>query len=572
MTTLHIPGYPRMGARRELKFALERHWRGDLTEQGLEQVARELRFRHWQQQRDAGLTWVTVGDFAFYDHVLDHVELLGCAPGRFAFRGDEGSLERQFAMARGTEREPALEMTKWFDTNYHYLVPELRPDTVFTENPARLLGQVREAREAGHPVKVVLVGPLTFLWLSKSQTSGFACLDLCDALAATYARILGRLSAAGVAWVQLDEPVLALELPDEWRSRFQAVYEALATGGPNILLASCFGGLGGNLEIVRQLPVQGLHVDATRAPDELLEVARALPPGAVLSAGVVDGRNVWRTDPDRVLAQILPLRQRLGARLWLSTSCSLLHVPLDLELETDLDPELYGWLAFARQKLDELRVLGRVLEHGEDCEARALEAARRAAQARRESARVRDAAVRSRVAALDALADRRCAPYVQRHAAQRARLDLPCLPTTHHRQLPPDTRDPLHPGGPSRRASDGCPVPGLSADGDHPRDPPAGIAGAGCAGARRTRAQRHGAVFRRAAERRADHPERLGAANPGTVYLLCFSLDLPYLWAPEQWLHCPQDPTRNRKPGQRAISANISSHCSLTPEGGLGHP
>ncbi len=430
MTTLHIPGYPRMGARRELKFALERHWRGDLTEQGLEQVARELRFRHWQQQRDAGLTWVTVGDFAFYDHVLDHVELLGCAPGRFAFRGDEGSLERQFAMARGTEREPALEMTKWFDTNYHYLVPELRPDTVFTENPARLLGQVREAREAGHPVKVVLVGPLTFLWLSKSQTSGFACLDLCDALAATYARILGRLSAAGVAWVQLDEPVLALELPDEWRSRFQAVYEALATGGPNILLASCFGGLGGNLEIVRQLPVQGLHVDATRAPDELLEVARALPPGAVLSAGVVDGRNVWRTDPDRVLAQILPLRQRLGARLWLSTSCSLLHVPLDLELETDLDPELYGWLAFARQKLDELRVLGRVLEHGEDCEARALEAARRAAQARRESARVRDAAVRSRVAALDALADRRCAPYVQRHAAQRARLDLPCLPTT----------------------------------------------------------------------------------------------------------------------------------------------
>lgn len=429
MTTLHIPGYPRIGARRELKFALERHWRGELTGQDLEAVGRELRLRHWQRQRDAGLSWVTVGDFAFYDHVLDHVELLGCAPQRFAFRGDEADLARQFAMARGTESEPALEMTKWFDTNYHYLVPELAPDNRFTLSPHRLLAQVGEAREAGHPVKAVLVGPLTFLWLSKMR-GGDRRLELLDPLVEAYGELLRHLRQAGVPWVQMDEPILALELPEAWRSAFAAVYSGLHDSGPNILLAAYFGALGANLSLACGLPVQGLHVDAVRAPEELEQAAAALPSDAVLSVGVIDGRNVWRADLDTILSRLAPLSRRLGERLWLSTSCSLLHVPLDLDLETEMDPELRGWLAFARQKLAELRVLGRVLARGETGEAAALDAARRALAGRRDSPRVRDARLRQRVASLDADADRRRSPYAERRIAQRARLGLPCLPTT----------------------------------------------------------------------------------------------------------------------------------------------
>ncbi|WP_018233477.1 5-methyltetrahydropteroyltriglutamate--homocysteine S-methyltransferase [Thioalkalivibrio thiocyanodenitrificans] len=429
MTMLHVPGYPRIGVRRELKFALERHWRGEITEQALEETGRELRLRHWAQQRDAGMSFVTVGDFAFYDHVLEMIDLLGCAPARFGFRGDESPLSRQFAMARGTPAQPALEMTKWFDTNYHYLVPELSPDTAFTAGPERLLEQVGEARGAGHPVKAVLVGPLTFLWLSKMRGPDRR-LELLETLLDAYRDVLGRLAEAGVAWVQMDEPVLALELTEAWRTALATAYRALHGSGPKMLLAGYFGALGENLSLACMLPVQGLHVDAVRAPQELLRAAQALPSDAVLSAGIIDGRNVWRADPDAVLAQLVPLRERLDQRLWLSTSCSLLHVPHDLGQETDLDPELRGWLSFARQKLDELRVLGRVLDAGESAEADALKAARSALAARRRSPRVCNERVRQRVAVLDAGADRRTSPYGARQAAQRARLELPCLPTT----------------------------------------------------------------------------------------------------------------------------------------------
>jgi 5-methyltetrahydropteroyltriglutamate--homocysteine methyltransferase len=429
MTVLHVPGYPRIGARRELKFALERHWQGEITEQALEETGRELRLHHWAQQSDAGLSFVTVGDFAFYDHVLELIELLGCAPARFDFRGDESPLSRQFAMARGTPAQPALEMTKWFDTNYHYLVPELAPDTPFTAGPERLLAQVGEAKGAGHPVKAVLVGPLTFLWLSKMRGPDRR-LELLGSLLDAYRDVLRRLVEAGVHWVQMDEPVLALELPEAWRTALATAYRALHGSGPKVLLASYFGALGENLSLACTLPVQGLHVDAVRAPQELRRAVQALPSDAVLSAGIIDGRNVWRADPDAALAQLAPLRARLGERLWLSTSCSLLHVPQDLGQETDMDPELRGWLSFARQKLDELRVLGRVLDAGESAEADALNAARSALAARRRSPRLRDERVRQRLAMLDADADRRASPYSIRQAAQRARLELPWLPTT----------------------------------------------------------------------------------------------------------------------------------------------
>ncbi|MFZ1364762.1 MAG: 5-methyltetrahydropteroyltriglutamate--homocysteine S-methyltransferase, partial [Brachymonas denitrificans] len=310
-TTLHTLGFPRMGAQRELKFALETYWRQDSSLDALQDTGAALRERHWQTQKQAGLDWVTVGDFAYYDHMLNHIQWLGCEPARFGFTDEEPDLQRAFAMARGVAQEEgagdggtfALEMTKWFDTNYHYLVPEFLPDTSFSDNADRLLAEVDQAQALGHQAKVVLVGPLSFLWLGKEKQAGFDRFSLLERLLPAYESILSRLAARGVEWVQLDEPILGLDLPDAWRHAFERVYWQLARSAPRILLASYFSPLDDNLRMACQLPVAGLHVDAVRAPDELLRVADWLAaPHKVLSVGVVDGRNIWRTDLEAALA------------------------------------------------------------------------------------------------------------------------------------------------------------------------------------------------------------------------------------------------------------------------------
>ena len=449
----HTLGFPRMGAQRELKFALERHWRGELGAEALEALGTELRASHWQLQKDAGLDFVTVGDFAFYDHVANHIQLLGCEPARFGFGGDEPALSRYFAMARGVSAQAkdaghthdggcgcggeqtegatfALEMTKWFDTNYHYLVPELSAATAFSLASERLFNEVAEARQAGHRVKAVLLGPLSFLWLGKEKTAGFDRLGLLDALLPVYEAILVRLKAQGVEWVQIDEPILGLDLPAAWRQAFEPAYWQLARSGVKLLLATYFSPLQDNLRLACQLPVAGLHVDAVRAPEELVGVADWLPAHKVLSVGIVDGRNIWRTDPDAALARLAPVVAKHQGALWLAPSCSLLHVPFGLQAEDKLDADIQSWLAFAVEKLAELRVLKAVLNGEENAVAGELLEARAAAQSRRSSPRVHRAEVAARLAASAAGDDQRATPFAQRQAAQRSRFALPLFPTT----------------------------------------------------------------------------------------------------------------------------------------------
>ncbi len=445
MIKTHIIGFPRMGAQRELKFALEKHWRDEIGAGELQAVAAALRAEHWALQKNAGLDFVTVGDFALYDHVANLIQLFGCEPARFGFTGAEPALQRYFAMARGIsghahddscacgtsgQGQQALEMTKWFDTNYHYLVPEFDEATQFSLHADRLLAEVDEAIALPASPKVALLGPVSFLHLGKSRQAGFDRLSLLERLLPVYEHLLKRLAARGVTWVQLDEPILGLDLDRAWQDGLRHAYAHLARVEQQILLASYFSPLQGNLALACQLPVAGLHVDAVRAPAELLEVARRLPRERELSVGIVDGRNVWRADLDAALASLREVQALRGGRLWVAPSCSLLHVPMRLREDASVDAELRPWLAGAEEKLDELRVLKRALWGDEASVQSELQASREARAARLASPRVRSAAVSERVAALDAQVDRRHSPFALRQVVQRARLRLPAFPTT----------------------------------------------------------------------------------------------------------------------------------------------
>ena len=441
----HILGFPRIGAARELKLALESHWRGEVSEAALEATGQQLRARHWALQRDAGLDYVTVGDFALYDQVANHIQLLGCEPARFHFTPEQSPLARYFTMARGEATQAqhadcghahaagtaALEMSKWFDTNYHYLVPELSPQTQFSLAGERLLAEVAEAQALGHQVKAALIGPLTFLWLGKEKTPGFERLALLEQLLPVYGALLDRLKQQGVTWVQLDEPILGLDLPNAWRSAVESTYWQLNQVGVNILLATYFSPLEENLSLTCRLPVAGLHVDGIRAPHELISVTDWLPAHKVLSIGIVDGRNIWRTDLDAALAVLQPLTARRNGQLWLAPSCSLLHVPFSLEAETALDGEIKNWLAFATEKLTELSLLKNALAGHPDAAAlAALAISRLAISGRRASPRVQRASVTQRLQALTPTVDRRDSSFPLRQAVQRARFQLPDFPTT----------------------------------------------------------------------------------------------------------------------------------------------
>jgi len=429
MAQAHVLGVPRIGPNRELKFAQEAFWRGDIDEAALQTVASGIRQANWQRQHTAGLDRVTVGDFAFYDPMLNHVALLGCAPRRFGF-GESIGLSEYFQLARGNTACHAMEMTKWFDTNYHYLVPELKADTQFSLGAEWLFDEVIEAQTAGFKPKPVLIGPLTFLYLAKEKSAGFNRLDLLAKLLPVYAQILGRLQAMGVEWVQIDEPILALDLSAEWRSAFERAYHALNSAGMKLLLASYFGPLRENLLVALKLPVAGVHVDCVRGADELAQVIDWLPATRVLSVGVIDGRNIWKTDLAAVLDRFDGLHQRLGDRLWLAPSCSLQHVPVSLANESRLDPELKNWLAYADEKLSELSTLKTAFNAGRQTVAVELAANAAARVARRSSTRVHDVAVAARLQALTARHDARNSGFALRQAAQHARFQLPAFPTT----------------------------------------------------------------------------------------------------------------------------------------------
>ncbi|MFJ2445440.1 5-methyltetrahydropteroyltriglutamate--homocysteine S-methyltransferase [Pseudomonas sp. NPDC087626] len=444
MALAHTLGFPRIGADRELKKALEAYWKGDLDQAALQAVGRDLRARHWQLQKEAGIDLLPVGDFAWYDQVLSHSLTFGVIPQRFdSTRDNQGqpTLDSLFAMARGAtatccggehaQAQYAQELTKWFDTNYHYLVPEFSVDQQFKLSWEQLFDEVDEARALGHNVKPVIIGPLTYLWLGKAKGNDFDKLDLLERLLPVYNEILGRLAAQGVEWVQIDEPILTLDLPQAWKSAFERAYHILQYSPLKKLVATYFSGLQDNLGLAVGLPVQGLHIDAVRAPDQLLHVLDRLPTYKILSVGLVNGRNVWRCELEPVLAQLQVAQERFGDNLWVSSSCSLLHSPVDLEREDQLDPELKSWLAFAVQKCGEIAVLRDALNDPQSPKVQAALAQSRAIQASRvQSPRIHKAQVQARVDAIRDSDSQRQSGFALRIEQQRARLQLPVFPTT----------------------------------------------------------------------------------------------------------------------------------------------
>ena len=436
MAVAHSLGFPRIGADRELKKALEAYWKGDLSEAGLRQVGRDLRAAHWQLQAEAGIELLPVGDFAWYDQVLTHSLMFGVVPDRFQPADGQPTLDTLFAMARGVTQSccggaRAQEMTKWFDTNYHYLVPEFSVDQQFSLSWSQLFDEVEEASALGYRIKPVLIGPLTYLWLGKAKGESFDKLDLLERLLPLYGEVLERLAAQGVDWVQIDEPILVLDLPQDWKNAFERAYNLLQRAPLKKLIATYFGGLEDNLGLAAALPVDGLHIDLVRAPDQYPVILDRLPAYKILSLGLVNGRNVWRCDLDKALNVLNHAAERLGERLWVAPSCSLLHAPVDLDREDQMDAELKGWLAFAVQKCAEVAILARAVEQPDDAQVQAtLQRSREVQASRVQSPRIHKSEVRERLAAIKPEHSQRQSAFASRIEKQRARLNLPAFPTT----------------------------------------------------------------------------------------------------------------------------------------------
>lgn len=424
----HTLGFPRIGLRRELKKAQENYWAGKSTRDELLATGRELRARHWQQQKQAGIELLPVGDFAWYDHVLTTSLMLGNVPERHKNTNGSVDIDTLFRMGRGRaptgEPAAAAEMTKWFNTNYHYMVPEFIKGQQFKLSWRQLLDEVDEARALGHTIKPVLLGPVTYLWLGKVKGEDFDRLTLLDDILPVYQQVLAELAQRGVQWVQIDEPALVLELPASWLAAYQRAYQAL-TGKVKLLLTTYFEGVSANLDTISALPVQGLHVDLVYGNDDIQELHRRLPASWLLSAGVINGRNIWRADLSAKYTQLKPL---VGQReLWVASSCSLLHSPVDLSVETRLDEEVKSWFSFAIQKCNEIALLTKALNSNDTSE---LDAWSAPIQARRHSKRVHNPQVTQRLAAICARDSQRTSPYPLRAQIQRQRFNLPSWPTT----------------------------------------------------------------------------------------------------------------------------------------------
>ncbi|MBR1237917.1 5-methyltetrahydropteroyltriglutamate--homocysteine S-methyltransferase [Bradyrhizobium sp. AUGA SZCCT0182] len=442
-------GTPRIGPRRELKFALESFWSGTTDEKALIETGIGLRAANWARQKRLGVSIIPSNDFTFYDQVLDTCVMVGAIPKSYGWNGGTVPLATYFAMARGAQGAahdadcghahhdaahgvPALEMTKWFDTNYHYMVPELEKDQTFTLASRKPIEEYLEAKALGYQTRPVLVGPVTFLKLAKCKDAGFNTLSLLDRLVPVYIEVLRELAKAGAEWVQIDEPCLVLDLDIIAQQALHYAYAEIAKAVPElkIMLATYFGGLGADRDTAIALPVAGLHLDLVRAPEQLDDLA-GFPKDRVLSLGIIDGRNIWRADLSRLLDRLEPVVTRLGGdRVQLAPSCSLLHVPIDLALETGLDPDVKSWLAFSVQKIEELAALGTALARGRVHADAILKASDEAAAARKASPRIHDAKVAARAAGIDSAMRRRLNAFTDRAGVQHSRFNLPAFPTT----------------------------------------------------------------------------------------------------------------------------------------------
>ena len=427
-------GFPRIGPNRELKRALEAYWAGRSDQSELASAARAIRRANWELQARLGIEHIPSNDFSLYDHVLDTAVMVGSVPSRFAQLNEIGETDRYFAMARGLSSDSssiaAMEMTKWFDTNYHYIVPELEPAQEFYLASTKAVDEFLEAKALGIITRPVILGPVSFLLLGKTRGASRPPVSLLDQLLPVYEELLAKLHSAGADWVQLDEPCLTLDLSGEMQRAYRAAYAQLGGAGARVLVATYFGDLGENLATALELPVAAVHLDLVRGPEQLEAALDAVPRTLALSLGVVDGRNVWRAELDAVLDRLTLAAERLGPdRLMVAPSCSLLHVPVDLESETALDADLRGWLAFGAQKLHEISVLTKALRDGRDAVAGELTEARRAVGGRRASPLTHVSAVEERERSVtDAMLLR--SPFTERRARQAEVLDLPVLPTT----------------------------------------------------------------------------------------------------------------------------------------------
>jgi 5-methyltetrahydropteroyltriglutamate--homocysteine methyltransferase len=431
-------GYPRIGRNRELKTAVEKLWAGESSSADLAQKASQLRVSSWVRQRSLLVNHIPSNDFSLYDHVLDTSVMVGAVPALYGWTGGSVALETYFAMARGTRGRkggdlPAQEMTKWFDTNYHYLVPELTAGQTFSLSSTKAWDEFQEAKSEGVLTRPVILGPISWLLLSKAKETDFDKLSLLPGLLSVYVVLLQSLAAAGASWVQIDEPVVTLDLTDGARDAFKTAYRQLGAAAPGLklMLTTYFGGLGDNLTTALALPVDGLHIDLARAPQQIDAVLAAAPADLTLSLGVIDGRNIWRADLRKIADRLRPIVDRRGAdKVILAPSCSLLHVPIDARLEEKIDPELKAWLAFADQKLTELHVLSRALNEGSASVAAELKESDDVAKRRRNSPVVNVASVRRRVAAIRPADSGRRSAAAERRRLQQAQLKLPDLPTT----------------------------------------------------------------------------------------------------------------------------------------------
>ncbi len=434
MVVTHNLGFPSIGKQRELKFALEKYWSRNISQEELLQTAGMLRKQFWKNQDKLDL--VPVGDFSFYDQVLDMSFLLGNIPKR-AENLSYNDLDNYFRVARGRSYVDesdctciqAGEMTKWFDTNYHYIVPEFNKNTNFKLQAQRLIAQITEAQKQGVKVKPVIIGPVTYLWLGKSKDESNK-LDLLDSLVEVYAQLFKELSKLEIKWVQVDEPILVTELESNWQVAFKDTYDTLANSQVKLLLASYFGTLQDNLGLACSLPVDGLHIDAINARNEVQAVIDNLPDDKVLSLGIVDGRNIWKTDLNVTLLWLKEIYQQLQNRMWLAPSCSLLHVPMDLDSEQELDVDIKSWLAFAVQKLEELNILAQALNKGQASVVKQIVSNADAINARKHSPFVHNSTVQERIAQVNDELGNRQSEYKSRAKLQSKKFKLPLYPTT----------------------------------------------------------------------------------------------------------------------------------------------
>lgn len=437
-------GYPRIGSHRELKKSCENYWAGKTGYKSVLQVGKNIRHENWQMQKNAGINIIPSNDFSFYDHVLDHSLMFGAIPKRYnevMLKKGNTELDLYFAMARGYQQEGldiiAMEMTKWFDTNYHYLVPEFTKDQTFKLFSTKIIDEFYEAKQLGITTKPVLLGPISYLLLGKEKEEGFEKIDLIKQLLPVYLDILTRLTALEVTYVQFDEPFLALDLTEKEKKAYQQTYQEIKAAFPRlkIVLATYFEGLEDHTALARSLPVAVLHIDLVRAPQQLSSVLANLKPQTILSLGVVDGRNIWKNDFDHALQLINQAVAQLGAdRVWIAPSCSLIHSPCDLDNETDeatLSPEMKQWMAFAKQKIGELVTLKQLASHEEGTSAaRKLIENKVAQQTRKTSPLIHNQAVKNRLAQIEEKHSNRLHPFSVRQAKQRAELNLPAYPTT----------------------------------------------------------------------------------------------------------------------------------------------